>query len=505
MKLRLEGHDYKYAVEQILLALFPNERPEYGGEEKTPQSQLSVKSTLRIGEQLAAATALITDGEGKRFRGEARIPVEKFTQNAALTTEKSREVARSRELQKIVKLAFYRAAVKMTGTTPDWGALTGIRPSTLLSRMLETHSERAAVAKFRSEYFVSRERAELCLDAARAELKVRKSLAPQDVAVYIGIPFCPTRCAYCSFVSQSVEKTAKLIPPYLDALQREIEATGRVIAGLGLRVTSLYIGGGTPTTLDARQLAELLDTLNARLDLSHLLEYTVEAGRPDTITREKLQIMREHGATRVSVNPQSMEQRVLDAIGRRHTPEDVLNAIDDARDAGFKCINADLIAGLPADDVHGFKSTLDVIKSLNLPNVTVHTLALKKGSTLKLEGAARLPTGDEVRAMLDYANTTLRRNGFKPYYLYRQKYMSGGFENVGWSQAGYEGLYNIVMMDELCSVFALGGGGVTKIVTPDGRLMRIFNPKYPYEYVSGIEQIIAKKLSILPDSANYEY
>ena len=271
-------------------------------------------------------------------------------------------------------------------------------------------------------YFVSPERRRLCLQCAQAGLEAKAALTPEDISLYVGIPFCPTRCAYCSFVSNSVEKSFHLVEPYLEALLTEVDSAAAMVRELGLRVKSFYMGGGTPTTLTAAQMDRLLGRLNERFDMGGVVEYTVEAGRPDTITAEKLAVLRRNGVDRVSINPQSMEDRVLAAIGRRHSADDIRAAVELVDRFGFPHVNMDLIAGLPEDTPEGFRRTLDEVIGFGTDNITVHTLSLKKGSRITLEGT-RIPTEDEVAAMLDYADPALRGAGFAPYYLYRQKYM----------------------------------------------------------------------------------
>ena len=308
------------------------------------------------------------------------------------------------------------------------------------------------------------------------------------MCLYVGIPFCPTRCAYCSFVSQSVEKSMALIRPFLEALEREIDAVAEQVRLLGLRPVALYMGGGTPTTLSARELDALCGRLERALDLSALREYTVEAGRPDTITEEKLSVLRAHGVDRVSVNPQTMSDAVLEAIGRRHTAEDIVRALEKVRAVGGFAVNMDLIAGLPQDSPAGFAQTLERVLAFQAENITVHTLSIKKGSRLAQEEAG-LPGGEEVARMLALAEERLRACGYAPYYLYRQKFMSGGFENVGWAKKGYINLYNICMMEELCSILAMGAGGSTKLIGPPGsRNIRLTAPKYPLEYIQSLER-----------------
>lgn len=482
MKIYLFGHDCRYAAEQMLLTLFPGERPEYP--DGTPEGD---RAELSYFEGTARATAVC------RFVRGGDVFVGRAAADRAKMTD---DLSRARLLQRIVALSFYRAALNAGIKKPVWGALTGIRPGKLMSRLLqEGLSDRAALSKFVRDYDADPSRAKLCLYTAHAGLDCEKSLAPKDICLYIGIPFCPTRCAYCSFVSISVEKSMKRIPEYLAALDREIEETAAVIKELKLRPVAVYMGGGTPTTLSAPQLDALCTKLEETFDFSAVREYTVEAGRPDTITREKLAALKSHGVTRVSVNPQTMDDRVLAAIGRKHTAADVLEALDAVRQAGGFLINMDLIAGLPADTPEGFQKTLETVLSLDPENVTVHTLALKKGSGIMREDTP-LPPPEAVGEMITAADEALFSAGFLPYYLYRQKYMSGGFENVGWQKGGTESLYNICIMEELCSIVALGGGGSTKLCMGAGRIERLFDPKYPVEYIESIEKVLADKHKI---------
>ena len=371
---------------------------------------------------------------------------------------------------------------------PVWGTLTGIRPSKVAEKLLLAgKSPEAVIEKLKKTYHVSPDRADLCVEIAQATIGFKKTLAPNDVALYVGIPFCPTRCAYCSFVSNSVERSLNMIESFMETLLQEIDTLAVLVRELGLRIISVYIGGGTPTALPDAALESVMSALNQAFDLSNLREYTVEAGRPDTITETKLEIMTRLGAKRICINPQSMSAEVLSAIGRAHSPEDIQKAVKMVRRTKA-ALNMDIIAGLPCDTVDGFKQTLDAVLEFKPENITVHTLSLKKGSRIMLEETS-IPDGTEVGEMLDYSLLRLRDRGFAPYYLYRQKYISGGFENIGWSLPGFEGIYNKCMMDELCTVLAVGGGGVTKLVTTDGRIERIFNAKYPREYVMMTEKM----------------
>lgn len=480
MRLYFSGHDCRYAAEQSLLMLFPGEKPEYP--EGSPSGE---RCELRVsrGAKYTVCTALLLRS-GAAFRGRAQ----------AENPDPADEYALRGCENRLVKLAFYRAALASGLPKPEWGSLSGVRPAKLMDGYLrEGLSPRAAKGRFMREYFVSGSRAQLCLDAALAAQEAARSLGERDVCLYVGIPFCPTRCAYCSFVSQSVEKSMKLMEPFLDALLLDIRATAAETRRAGLRPVALYMGGGTPTTLSAAQLDRLCAALEREFDLSALREYTVEAGRPDTITAEKLRVLRAHGVGRVSVNPQTMSDSVLEAIGRRHTAQDIVDALALVRECGGFEVNMDLIAGLPADTAGGFSRTLDAVLSLAPENVTVHTLSLKRGSGLTLAGRP-LPEAGEVRAMLDEAMERLAGSGYAPYYLYRQKNMAGGFENVGWTKPGSENLYNICIMEELCSILAMGAGGSTKLVADGGkRIKRFIAPKYPQEYINAAPGFAAGK------------
>ena len=482
MKLYLRGHDYKYAAEQMLLTLFPDQRPEYDDQPPAAGEDHLVLS-LSWGELWATATARLTY-HGQSYGASRRCKLEELTG----------ELPTSRALQRILKLAFYDAGVAARGNEPPWGALTGVRPVKIPTKAMLAGATPAQAEKVLKDiYRVSPLRRQLAMDCARASLDAQRSLRPEEVSLYVGIPFCPTRCAYCSFVSADVGRALKLIDPFLDCLSREIKATGQMLAGAGLKVRTVYFGGGTPTTLSAPQLDRLMGEIADSIDLSACTEYTVEAGRPDTITREKLEVLFRRGCGRVSVNPQTMQDHVLTAMGRAHRGSDIRKAYAMARDSGIPCVNMDLIAGLPADSVDGFRSSLDQVLAMAPENITVHTLAMKKGSRLMEEGSA-VPSDDDVAAMLEYAWSDLRTAGQIPYYLYRQKYMSGSFENVGWCLPGTESLYNICMMEELHTFVSLGGGGVTKLVNPaTGYIERVANPKYPKEYIEKIDAVCAGK------------
>ena len=475
MNLYLIGHDDRYAVEQLQMQLFPDEPTRFC---ESPFSGDGAISALHRGKTWLTATAVLKRG-GKTVRAMRRLKAEN-------------ETVRLR--RRILQQAYYLAAIQLR-PAPPWGALAGVRPTKLTTQLLQSgKTERDCDRMLKDVYFVSPARRKLCIDASRCSAEAAKLLREKDLSLYIGIPFCPTRCAYCSFVSQSVEQFGKFLQPYLDALLLEIAETGRLLKQSGCAVRTLYIGGGTPTTLSSAQMAQLLGAIGEHIDLSECLEYTVEGGRPDTLDAEKLRTIANFGVGRMSINPQTMADSVLQTVGRRHTAAQTIEAYRLARDAGFDAINMDLIAGLPGDNPAQFLRSLDQVIDLAPENITVHTLARKRSA--ELFGAKTLPGGAEVAEMLDGAEARLRENGYKPYYLYRQKYTSGGFENVGWCKSGKEGLYNIYMMEELHTILALGGGGMNKVNLAQDDLARFHNPKFPQDYIAHISDVLEKKRQI---------
>ena len=464
MDLKIIGHDDIYSAEQLLLALFSEQEGR-------------AVSRLSRGKIWLTATA------------EIEIAGKKATACRRLKT--AEETVRLR--RRIIQQSLYLAALPHLENVPAWGALAGVRPTKISTRhLLEGGTRYSADKLLKDIYFVTPARRQLALDCSESTVNACEKLEKRDISLYIGIPFCPTRCSYCSFVSRTVGKNTDLIEPYLHALYEEMAHTGKLLANSGHRVRTIYIGGGTPTTLTADQMAQLLDWVGEAFDLSACLEFTVEGGRPDTLDYNKLQTIRSHGADRMSINPQTMEDSVLRACGRPHTAQDVRSAYAQAKAAGFDAINMDLIAGLPQDSYDGFCRSLDTVAALNPANITVHTLALKKGADL-FEKRVNLPSLQEVSRMVDYATETLRALGYKPYYLYRQKYMSGSFENVGWSRDGLDCLYNIYMMEEVHTILSLGGGGMNKVNLPDGSLQRFHNPKFPEQYIAQLSDVLRQK------------
>lgn len=393
----------------------------------------------------------------------------------------------------------YKLLCDFTGLTQPWGILTGVRPVKLLRKLAEESNEEQAVKKFENDFFVSNEKIALSRETEHNERKILELSRPESFSLYVGIPFCPSRCSYCSFVMASIERAEKLIEPYTKLLCEEIKRTAEIANKLGLRLETVYFGGGTPTTLSAEQLDTVLGTVNKSFDMSTCREFTVEAGRPDTIDSAKLFALKENKVDRISINPQTTNDEVLKTIGRKHTAQQFFDAFELARKCGFDNINTDLIAGLPTDTPESFKNSLDSIVKLNAECITVHTLCMKRASRLTTEGVTLdLQQARDAREMLAYTQNILGQNEYIPYYMYRQSRMVGNLENVGWSKKDFESLYNVYVMDETHTILACGSGGVTKLKrnNPD-YLERIFNFKYPYEYIDRFDELIQRKSGIM--------
>lgn len=380
----------------------------------------------------------------------------------------------------------------ITGQNPPWGILTGIRPVKKVQTLLRQGMGREEIVRHMLEtYWVHSEKTALAYDIAMRQEPILQATPQDAVCLYISVPFCPTRCSYCSFVSHAVEQSQKLIPAYVKYLCRELEIWGELVRDMHLSLDSVYLGGGTPTTLTPAQLQAVLSAVARAFDLSHVREYCVEAGRPDTITKEKLDVLRAFSVSRLCVNPQTMEDDVLRAIGRRHTAAQTTDAFRLARAMGFGNINMDLIAGLPTDTPTGFQKTLRQIFARNPESITVHALTLKRASRLFADGEAQIE--NPVAAMVNLAERELPRHGFMPYYLYRQKNTIENLENVGFAKEGHESLYNILIMDDSRSILGAGCGASTKIIESGGKITRLHNYKFPYEYIDRFEELMEKK------------
>ena len=398
------------------------------------------------------------------------------------------------EDKNLIKREIYSFLSSETGKTPPWGILTGVRPVKLTGEIFErTGIEKSVFHELLDTYLLSREKAELLINTYKYQQKVCGKAEPSSVGVYIGIPFCPTRCLYCSFTSNQVPDNE--IARYLEALKKEIEYTGRRMRETGLWPESIYIGGGTPTTLTAGQLDRLLTAVEDNMDLSRTVEFTVEAGRPDTITLEKLKVIKKHGVQRISINPQSMKERTLELIGRSHSPDDIVKAFEKSASAGISAVNADVIAGLPEEEPEDFAETLKRILELDPENITVHTLAVKRASRLvEMDRDYHYRQSERVKKMLEISKEMLAGAGYMPYYLYRQKHMAGAFENVSYCKEGTPCIYNIRIMEERQTVLALGAGGISTMYYPDeNRLERVPNVSNYEIYISRLDEMLDRK------------
>lgn len=396
--------------------------------------------------------------------------------------------------QDVIKKEVFNKLSDLTGETPKWGILTGVRPVKLCGEYYQKSRNREDTIKYlREKYYISKEKSEFITDMYIHQIECTGNASNDSCGVYIGIPFCPTRCLYCSFASNQVE--CKEYDRYLDALVKEIRYCGTKLKQSGIITETIYIGGGTPTSLSADQLDLLLKTVIESFDFSRLQEFTIEAGRPDTITAEKLKVIKKYNITRISINPQTMKDSTLELIGRNHTTEDIISAYEMAREEGFDNINMDLIAGLPGESVEDFQSTLDQIISMNPESVTVHCLAVKRASKLiDIDKNYHYKQAGLTDKMLSYAQEKLTENEYIPSYLYRQKHMAGALENTGYCKAGKDCIYNIRIMDEHQMIVALGAGGISKAYFPDeNRFERVPNVTNYQEYINRIDEMIQRK------------
>lgn len=474
MNLYVKNHNFHFELENLTRLFFPNEKITVIRDFSEPQppciyTEVSDKITISVN----------------------IVSFNKSETAVKRLTDDDNELVSAQLL--------YKLLCDFTGLTQPWGILTGVRPVKLLRRLAEESSEEQAVKKFEKDFFVSNEKIALSRETEHNERKILELSKPESFSLYVGIPFCPSRCSYCSFVMASIERAEKLIEPYTKLLCEEIKRTAEIANKLGLRLETVYFGGGTPTTLSAEQLDTVLGTVNKSFDMSTCREFTVEAGRPDTIDIAKLFALKENKVDRISINPQTVNDEVLKTIGRKHTAQQFFDAFELARKCGFDNINTDLIAGLPTDTPESFKNSLDSIVRLNAECITVHTLCMKRASRLTTEGVTLdLQQSRDAREMLAYTQNILGQNEYIPYYMYRQSRMVGNLENVGWSKKGFESLYNVYVMDETHTILACGSGGVTKLKrnNPD-YLERIFNFKYPYEYIDRFDELIQRKSGIM--------
>ncbi len=470
MTLAVLGHNFRYETENVIRIFFPLEKINVTQElpEETDDCVITYLKDGVIGCEIN-----LFCGNGKR--------------------EASVDNKDQKELELILARLLYDIFTSLTGIVPSWGVLTGVRPSKLMRTLIAENGESEAVDYFRNELLVSDKKTQLALSVAKAEDRIIALSGEKSYSLYVSIPFCPTRCSYCSFVSHSIAQAKKLIPDYVSLLCDELRDISVIADKIGLKLETIYFGGGTPPSLDEQSLRAVTDAVSKYFDVKNVREYTIEAGRPDTLNKEKLEIMKNAGVTRISINPQTFNADVLENIGRKHSPEMTLEAFKMAREAGFDNINMDFIAGLPGDTYDSFRNSIDTAVSLSPENITIHTLALKRAANLVTRGETD-SVYRETAKMLEFADSALHSEDYFPYYMYRQSKTVGNNENVGWSKKDRECLYNIYMMEEIHTVLAAGGGAVTKLKSQeDGRIERIFNFKYPYEYISRFDELLERK------------
>ncbi len=462
MNIILNGHDRKYEVEQTAMLFF------------APDSDAEITSSLAVeGKTFTAQAAVCFDGK-----------VGEYTECAVCTTVKQEK--------NLIKRTVLKAAQKISNRVAPWGILTGIRPvKPIKEKVMEGMTDEAIKEFFSKEYLVSDEKIRLATEVAKNEMRLVPS-HNNKISLYISIPFCPTRCLYCSFISGTLNKKKDIQGEYVKCLEREMELTAKIIEQKGVGIDTVYIGGGTPTALAPEYLGRMLCAADRLFQPGKKAEYTVEAGRPDTVTEEKLEILKKYGVRRISINPQTTHNKTLEIIGRRHTVEEFYSAFELARKMGFDNINTDLISGLPGENVQMFKETLWQMEKLMPESLTVHTLYIKRASYLR-RADIELPGFTEVAQMMADAQSCAERMGMTPYYMYKQRSTLGNLENIGFAAKGKECIYNINSMGDLQTVIALGSGGVTKLVYGD-RIERVFNFKNPDEYIKNMDEMLERKM-----------
>lgn len=470
MILKVINHPFQYDMKNLCTIFFPYEKIKENGDEDI---------------------VIVTEKNGSILVVDARV-YDKSLKKEYLLSDND-------DIATAMSVLLYNTLSELMNYQPPWGILFGVRPAKLMHRFCEQYGEQGAKDYFLNKFLVKPQKVHIAAEVMGHENRIISLSDEKSFSLYVSIPFCPSRCSYCSFVSHSIERTQKLMEPYVELLCKELERTGEIAKTLGLRLETVYFGGGTPTTLNSNQLTKLFDTIESSFDLSSLREYTVEAGRPDTVTEQRLLALKSAGVTRISINPQSFNDEVLNEIGRKHTAAQTIDAFNLARSIGFDNINMDFIAGLPKDSIESYKSSIDKAISLGVESVTVHTLALKSAAymvtrDLTFDLTDRLVTSQ----MVDYSNDILSLSGYYPYYMYRQSKSLGNLENVGWCKQGKDCLYNVYMMDETHSVLAVGAGAVTRLKNQQtGYIERIYNYKYPYEYIDNFLEILNRKQGIL--------
>lgn len=497
--VKLNKGNFEYDIHSLVKAFYPAQEVTVTAEEKKPDEAVLFWLYVEYLDE--------TSDPGRitfRFKGESKVTGESNPSEGELQEDSDEDELYGeievnhgdrRDTKNRLKQKLYELLCTFSGQTLPWGTLTGIRPTKIPMAMLEEGKSRTEIeAYMRETYFASREKIDLSIEVAERELSLLQNIDYENgYSLYVGIPFCPSTCLYCSFTSYPVTKWEGRMDEYMDALCKELDF---VAASCSKKVlNTIYIGGGTPTSLNPEQLHRMITKLEESFDFSHLLEFTVEAGRPDSITREKLQVLRDHNISRISINPQTMKQATLDLIGRRHTVKQTIDSFKLAREMGFDNINMDLIIGLPEETIEDVRDTMEQLAELKPDNLTVHSLAVKRAARLRMnreeyQDLHMENTWETIALTADYA----KKMGMHPYYLYRQKNMAGNFENVGYAKEDCDGLYNILIMEEKQTIMAVGAGASTKFVFDHGkRIERVENVKDITNYLERTDEMIERK------------
>ena len=472
MPIILIGNSFKYEIEATMKLFFSTARYSFG----------------ESCEEAVGDEYVIAEVDGDRLRVEVKLSGEAPEVREAIADETQNK---EHELCRVL----FHILEHKTGIKPPWGLMTGIRPVKKVVELIREDVPKDEIfRRLKDKYEIQDKKLELAYNTAVNQLPILDKIDSTAASLYVSIPFCPTRCSYCSFVSHSMDSAIKLMPQYIEALCRELEILGKIVKETDTKIDTIYFGGGTPTSVSAQELRTIMEAVEKNFDLTKVREYSVEAGRPDTITEEKLRVIKELGAERISVNPQTLNDDVLKVIGRKHSGEDAVKAFELARKVGFKNINTDLIAGLPTESAESFRNTLDRMIELDPESITVHTLTIKRSATLFAQGNAN--NSNPAAEMVDYSIPTLMSHGYLPYYMYRQKNTVDNLENVGYAKKGFESCYNIFIMDETQTILGAGCAASTKLLYAGNRIERIHNYKFPYEYIKSFDKLMEKKEEI---------
>jgi len=490
MIIELKNESFRYETENIVRLFFPEEKIVFVSDINVCRGDNADAASEKTADEDFIILGCLETADGTKTWVEGFLDGNRYFEK--------NEGGCASEAELSVCTLLYEILSEATGKkNMPWGMLTGVRPVKLLREACEKgETLKEASRQLERKFRISTERLKLCEETFLNQKHFFENAQSRDFSLYVSVPFCPSRCSYCSFVSHSIESAAGLLPNYMEKLGEELALTAEIANKKGLRLKTVYFGGGTPTVLSAQQLDELIGRVRAEFDMSECGEFTVEAGRPDTISTDKLSVLAENEVNRISVNPQTLNDKVLENIGRRHTAKQFFEAYEAAKGFGFD-INVDLIAGLEGDTHESFADSVDRIIGLSPANITVHTLTFKRGSRLRDENCLHFDSVNDVKAMVDYSRGALERNGYRPYYLYRQKGSAQALENVGYTLEGRACAYNVFIMDESHTILSAGCSGVTKLVGPDGTIKRIFNYKYPYEYINRFYEIRSRKDMII--------